>query len=200
MILWTIQTETAWRAFRAKGVLRGIRSRVPTEPGWADSYAWMARQMTRRIGPPPSAKSYPVWAWFQYNGASRPKPDLRCSALLSRGKRGVRIEFECPDQLVLLSDFELWHCVLCYSMLDESEAESERFDEELKQRGISMPFPRPLPDPELHRRIEQSWERIFDLDWDADGWCHERAVKSIQATVWQLTVDQVRRETHFTAR
>lgn len=199
MILWTIQTEAAWHEFRARGFLRGAREKI-MEASWGGAYLWMVQQMTRRIGPSPGPGAYPVWAWSQYESARRAKPDLRSGGHLSKGAKGVRIEFECPDGLAVLSDFQLWHYVLSYWYLPETEEEGDRFEAELKERGLSFFVTKPLTHPDYHQRIVHSWERIFDLDWSEDGLAIPRSRKSIQATVWELTVDQVKNEKHFKAR
>jgi hypothetical protein len=111
----------------------------------------------------------------------------------------VRIEFQCPDSLVLLSDFQLWHYVLNYWYLPVTDEEGDLFEAELRAHNLSFFDTRPLPDPEFHRRVVRSWDRIFDLDWSEDGIACPRAKKSIQGTVWQVSLDQVREETSFKA-
>ena len=38
------------------------------------------------------------------------------------------IEFEIPDDQVLLSDFDVWHIVLCNGLVSESEEEDNQHD------------------------------------------------------------------------
>ena len=89
---------------------------------------------------------------------------------------------------------------LNYCYLPVSEQDGDRFDEELKRRGISFRASRPFSNLDIHQIIERSWEKIFDLDWSEDGYSNPKSQKSIQATFWELRVDQVRHEQHFTAR
>ncbi len=114
----------------------------------------------------------------------------------------MRIEFEVNDRLVLLSDFELWHYVLNYWYLPKSLRDADDFEAELSRRGLSFYRTKPLRDRALHRRIAESWNRIFDLDWadKARGIAHPRASKCIQATLWELKRDQVREVRFFRAR
>jgi hypothetical protein len=197
--LWTIQTEDSWRQLEAGGVLRANRKNVPEEHSLL-AYAWMVEQMKTRIGPPPAPPCFPVWAWYQWQGEKRRKPDLRASGHLERGKRGVRIEFEVPDESVLLSDFELWHFALNYWYLPESDADDERFEAELAAHGLSLYKQKPLLIARYHRGIIRSWERMFDLDWSERGFAAPRPRKSIQATLWELRRDEVRGCTHFLSR
>lgn len=100
MRLWTIQTEQAFRLFKRCGVLRGDGRRVDKD--FRRAYAWMAEQMSQRLGRPPGRSRAPVWAWKVWSSRSF-KPDLRSSGLLPRGEAGVRIEFEVSPETVLLS-------------------------------------------------------------------------------------------------
>ncbi|MEO1087874.1 MAG: DUF3841 domain-containing protein, partial [Acidobacteriota bacterium] len=107
MKLWTIQTEPAWEFLTRHGYLRCSRSQADGD--LLPAYDWMAEQMRSRIGPPPSSKTtVPLWAWYQFDGIHRRRPDLRTSGFLPPGERGYRIEFTVDDDCVLLSDFELW--------------------------------------------------------------------------------------------
>lgn len=137
MILWTIQTENAWREFQSTGVLRGTRKRI-MEQVWDSPYQWMIRQMEQRIAPPPTPGAYPVWAWMQWENTKRPKPDLRARGHLPKCESGIRIEFECPDSFALLSDFDLWHFVLNYWYLPESEVEGDEFEARLAERRTGV--------------------------------------------------------------
>jgi hypothetical protein len=199
MILWTIQTENAWQELQSSGVLRGTREKI-MEHVWNSPYEWMIRQMKQRIGPSPTPGSYPVWAWMQWEDAKRPKPDLRAGGHLPRGESGVRIEFQCPDSSVLLSDFELWHFVLNYWYLPESFLEGETFEARLAEQGLSFIKTQPLPNRIYHNKIVASWDKIFDLDWSESDIAMPRWEKSIQATVWELNTDQVRNHDYFMAR
>ena len=118
------------------------------------------------------------------------------------GDRGVRIEFAISDRLVLLSDFDLWHYVLNYWYLPESQKDDEDFESELSRRGLSFYKDKPLRNAVFHRKITESWVRIFDLDWtDRNrGIAHPRTRKSIQASLWELRRDQVRDVRFFGAR
>lgn len=194
MRLWTIQPRDRWEELNARGVLRG-----PSE-GELDfehlaAYRWMAMQMARRLGPPPAGFVLPLWAWFRWQ-ADRPRPDLRARGHLPIGSRGVRIELEIENSSVLLSDFEAWHAVLNRHYLATSEADFDAFEAglELARRSGAGET------GAIQRRMEASWERIFDLT--APGYCTARnpEIRPIQATLWQIRRDQVKGLTPFIAR
>jgi len=162
----------------------------------------MAREMEERLGTRPSERALPLWAWYQWNGVTRRKPDLRCGGYMPKDERCVCIEFAVSDRHVLLSDFELWHYVLNYWYLPESSKDEEAFETELSRRGLTSYRTKPLRDRVFHRRIVESWSRIFDLDW-TDSACsigRPRAEKSIQASLWELRRDRVRDVRFFRAR
>lgn len=183
------------------GCLRADVSYV--EETFLPAYAWMAEQMAARVGPKPPPVEYPVWCWHQWNDEQQKKPDLRFGSHLSRGERGVRIEFEIEPELVLLSDFELWHHVLNYWYLPSSERDSDDFEAELAANGLSLYAAKPLPNLTYHQRITASWQRIFELDWiDEEGYItsRSRGNKAIQGTFWELPMENVKRVKEFTAR
>ena len=198
MHLWTIQTLPAWQTLREEGVLRCEPAAVDLD--FVGAYRWMATQMQTRLGPAPAPGVLPVWAWYQWEGAAKRRPDLRASGHLAPGHRGVRLALEVVESDALLSDFDLWHYVLNYWYLPGSGAEAENFEAELARHGLSYFTMKPLPDLTYHARTVQSWQRIFDLEWAAEEIASPKVAKSIQATMWQFTLEMVVEAQEFTAR
>ncbi len=199
MILWTIQKEDAWEHLKKHGALTGTNKNI-MEKTWESSYRWMVEQMKQRIDAPPSKEAFPVWAWLQWENAKRPRPDLRAGGHLAKGEKGVRIEFSIDDNAVLFSDFELWHYVLNYWYLPECTEDGDKFEAELERKGLSFFDTKPLPHRGYHEKIVRSWNRIFDLDWTEPDLASPKNQKSIQAAVWQITIDQVRGYKLFKSR
>ena len=199
MILWTIQSERAWSEFQNRGILKTSRKNI-IEENWLQPYQWMVDQMKIRLGSPPESWYFPLWAWYQWEGEKRRKPDLRAGGHLSKGENGIRIEFECCEEAALLSDFDLWHYVLNYWYLPETEHEAETFEAELAAQGLSFFKQKPIPNTGYHRKIVESWNRIFDLNWYEPDLAEPFHHKSIQATVWELSLHQVRSYRHFISR
>jgi hypothetical protein len=112
MILWTIQNLSAWKMLQSRGCLQAKRSCIQEQ--FYPAYRWMNSQMRQRLGKPSFADCFPLWAWLQWQGCSKKRPDLRFSGHISPGGTGVLIEFHEDASQVLLSDFELWHYVLNY--------------------------------------------------------------------------------------
>jgi hypothetical protein len=95
------------------------------------------------------------------------------------------------------------HHPLNYWHLSHTEQEDVTFYAELAIQNLDPFKTKPLHDPVYHALLQQSWERIFDLDVPGDSaWRNNapRAAKRIQGTFWKLSCDQVRKVTYFTAR
>ena len=90
--------------------------------------------------------------------------------------------------------------MLNYWYLPSSVKDGDEFEAELKRRGLSFYDSKPLPDKHYHRIIQESWNRIFDLDWTAPGITSPSKEKSIQATLWELSLNNVTRYDQFKAR
>ncbi|GHO80287.1 hypothetical protein KSD_80580 [Ktedonobacter sp. SOSP1-85] len=207
MLIWTIQSLQVWEKLQQDGFIYGpgpdLINRVTESWQWQTAYQWMAEQMERCIGKRPKPNISPLWAWFQWRDVTHRKPDLRSSGHLAPGTKGVRLACEIPDDQMLLSDFLLWHHALNYGYLSLSQAEEEAFEAELAADGLTYMPLGPLSDPVFHQRILESWQRIFDLDGVGHpDWLgnQTRDEKAIQATFWQLSLDQIREVTLFTSR
>lgn len=198
MILWTIQSINAWKILQVTGILRGSIQHIWDED--LEAYKWLVEQMENRIPVPRPGNAMPLWAWYLWDGEQRKRPDLRSSGHLPRGEPGVRIEFQIKDAWVLLSDFDLWHYVLNYLYLPQSLAEGDLFEAKLAGHGFSFYNTKSLPDPTFHDAIQQSWERIFDLEWEERDITAPKSKKSIQATLWELRLENVRRIDEFISR
>ena len=203
MVIWSNLTCQAWEELQQRGRLRA--SRRHTDKDFLESYLWMALQMERRLQTPrPPKGSMPIWAWWQWWGDRR-RPDLRASGHLPKGTSGVRVELKVQKDRVLLSDFELWHYVLNYWYLPKTEKEGIAFEKKMTRAGLSLTgcsHERPLQNTVFRRAVEDSWERIFDLSWTDPGHKIVSAPKnrSIQATLWEILLEDVVESREFTAR
>lgn len=168
MRLWSIQKRGAHQRLLDKGSLYGDWRRV--DSFFKPSYYWLCDQMKQR-GIELNRRP-PMWGWTH-------KPDLRLAAHLERGEKGVRLELEVPDELVLLSHFGAWHCVLNDHLLVTSDDELEGMFDHPREEVVA------------------SWQKIFD----------QEAIAAIpgyddvyQATFPTIELDYVVRSTSFVAR
>ena len=183
-MLWIIQDEAAFEIFQKTGVLRADPNHLIFDGEFQPAYDWMASQMHQRIGPAPSGVQYPVWAWYQWEG-KRKRMDLRQSGYAQRGTPMVQITFEADTKDFLLSDFDAWHFVLGNDYIADNEQDWDGFYANDGDHRIS--------------EIVASWDKIFDMDRDILNWNAEPAARSIQATLWEVRMSQVKKVEHFIA-
>lgn len=176
------------------------------DDGFRGAYSWIIEQMKKRVKAPKLDSSvYPVWAWYQWNGTNKRKPDLRYGGYLQKGEKGYRIEFEIEDDKVLLSDFQLFHHVINYWYLPRNEEDAKSFELKMKKNEIDL-----LDLQDFNKRsetiddlrvdVEKSWDLIFDLEWYDEYINYPKDKKSIQATFWKLSWKQVIDVKEFIAR
>jgi len=199
MKLWSIQTRAAWEQLQREGVLYGTYKYA--ESDFIAAYQWLSQQMLMKLPAPTcSTAQLPVWAWYQYRNVKKHQPDLRESSHLPRGTQGVRIKLVKENQEVLFSDFDLWHYVLNYWYLPTTLSDGEQFEALLSQQGLSFHDSKPLPEAKFHSMIEQSWQKIFDFSWTNEDIAYPITQKSIQATFWELRLEEVQQVDYFVAR
>lgn len=190
MILWTIQPLSLYKKLQEHSILHCDPSK---EGFWGlefkefrDAYDWLADQMKIRISLPPKGVQYPFWAWALIDGVSK-KPDLRRTEFNNYVGENVVLELEIPDNDVLLSDEENWHYVLNNFYLHDVNDGGDKWEEtEAWFDGL------PPSDRDSVRR--KSWKRIFEKGDADNNW------KFVQATFWELHMDQVRSVRKFTGR
>lgn len=177
MILWTIQHAIAYEKMHQTGVLRADKDYILDEI-FRDSYLWMTEQMKKRIGEPPNGVTFPVWAWYQWEG-KRKRPDMRVHGRnwAKKGTPIVLLTVDVPENLVLLSDFDYWHCVL-------------------NDTAIICPYDATVNYSEKDK--QQSWENIFDITCSFSDEIHQSL--STQATLWEIKSEWVRKAEHFISR
>ena len=171
-----------WDMIQKTGVYRCDPEKTSMkEMEFTSKYDWLVRQMEKRIGPPPAGVKYPVWAWHTQEWKHR-KPDLRSERWCygSGNEEYACIEFEIPDDQVLLSDFDAWSIILCNGLLNNNEEEADRMDAYCDS----------LPEREQKAFQDENWQGVFDLTPMENGWM--RRGKWIQATLWELRKDMVR--------
>ena len=201
MILWTIQPYEWYKKLLERGIMHGSREYVNTEYiDFLPGYHWLMDQMERRISHRPFPECYPVWAWYQWLGETRKRPDLRHRGLGNKGEHAVRLTIEKKGNEVLLSDYELWHFPLSFrSYIADNECDGIFFEKMLTQKGLyHTDFPL-LPE-DIQKDIVKSWDKVLDMDFDDPYSTDPFPKKSIQATFWMLHKDEVVKVEEFIAR
>lgn len=167
MKLWTIQPISWYKKLQADGVIYGDTSLANIEGNWKLAYNWITNQMEQKISPKPFGNNTPIWAWYQYRNEQKKKPDFRSRGFLAKGTKGVRIEFDKPENEVLLSDFDLWHYPLNYWCIHDNEIEDKDFDNLLKDEGVNF-IDREKYTPILKSKVEKSWDKVFDMNYNQE--------------------------------
>lgn len=188
MKLWTIQPVEVYEQILKRGYY--VCDGRKTDKHFRERYKWLCQQMKEKIGKPPKNVSYPVWAWHTRN-FKRKKPDLRSSEYGYSGTKMVCLEIDIPDNEVLLSDFDAWHCVLNKWYLNTECWDEETFDKDHAWLDSLLP-------EERKKVIEKSWQGIFNLEPKETDWCARG--KWIQATFWILKKEYIKKVQFFTVR
>jgi hypothetical protein len=230
MKLFTIQSSDVWERLQVEKVMLAdpflgdhidrhwpkSHNRTVGESAFYAAYDWMRQQMAKRIEG--YQGGWPWWAWHTWatlDGKPVHCPDLRRERFnCALGDIQIRIELEVPDEKVLTSCFDGWHCVLNQWFLCHTEEEDSMMEEEwnaiLRQtnfaeisamvKGGQEPL-QILPNQQakmddFNRRRKESWEKVFDLDWMRSSplW---KGGTSIQACFEELRLDQVVKITKF---
>ena len=179
MQLYTIQPENLYeKLLKEKEITNNGDFLSDFGKDFSGQYKWMAEQMLLHGIKKTQGAKYPCWAWYKYSTKSN-RPDLRHAGHAVRGTKCVCMELAIPDKAVLLSNFDLWHCVLNDMPVFE-EADWDSSYAAYKALSIKEQF----------KIKEKSWEKIFTDFYDSP----------IQATFWQLTFQNVREVRFFTAR
>lgn len=190
MILWTIQPIEVYELIQKQGyyICDEKKSELISNFDFDKPYDWLVKEMKKKIGNPPLNVKYPVWAWHTWN-KKRHKPDLRVSHA-TRGTKLVCLEIEIPDEDVVLSDFDNWHCVLNDWYLPQVTSEEE-FDK-------AFEIFEKLSKEEQETIKKKSWELIFDIEYSDKPWQENGSY--IQATFWKLSITQIKKVQFFTSK
>lgn len=125
MKLWTFQANLSIEELQKNGILTVPWTRYKSQgwTTWKRAYQWMCDRMEEKgIDCEGNA---PIWAWHSCGGVYGKSPTLDdASNLLGWGgvEEGAQtVEFECPDELVLLSSYSAWNVEVLDAFLDGEE-------------------------------------------------------------------------------
>jgi len=200
MNLWTIQPIFFWdRLQKDQSVIADSLSVEENHPGlYHDVYQWLISKMNKTSIHRSLNHKYPLWAWYRWNGRNDPRPDLRVFRWsYPKGVKFIRIEFEIPEDHVLLFDHQLWLWILSGSYIPISRKDSVDFDNEFNKREIIRKehvFNRPEFDG-MKKKIIKSWDRIFDLK--NKSWIYQGMNQQICAVFWELKSEWVTNASFF---
>ena len=184
VILYSPQAEVVWNAVINDGVAYSKREYVIKKYEESagiflaayDAYIRMAEQ----IVPRPESTNYPYWAFGS--------PEM---ADPSSGSRVMVLEVPA-DEAVFFDAYD-WYKVLRLSYIGENESDEEKFEEELRRRGIKDSSEAVLKPfyPDMKRKITDSWKRLLIHDEDIRNGDESR-VRAVQAGLWCIKKEWLR--------
>lgn len=172
----------------------------PSDPDIVDeyfcrAYDWISQRMEEKIGPKPAEGVMPTWAYYQWWGEKKPKPDLRYrgARCFADNRTCALMTLEIPDEDVLLSDYDTWHWVLNGSFLGD-ESRSDEIHEYKKAHKFHdfEDYPQWLKD-----EISLSWNMVFDMDASNTILEQEKSEQIIQATFWCIKPEYLKEAVKF---
>ena len=187
MRLWSIRNPVELDIIYQNGVFFTDEKYIDFD--YKSAYDWMARELEKKVKKPNEQCRYPIWAWKCWDSNRNCRPDLR-TRLGKRNEELVLVEFDIPDNLVLLSEFHLWHFVLNNWYLPINEKDKLNFENTLKNS----------PPDHCNKLITQSWQNIFY--WEKlDPTYHGTDLgSSIQAVFWELKKEWITKTTYFKSK
>ncbi len=165
----------------------GRKSELLREPQFRPAYHWIVSRM-RANGI--KVRSYPVWAWYRHpaSGEKSRKPPLpRAKWESELNVPSCRIELDVPDEQVLLSDFEMWHCALNSWIASDDFGEWDLIEAAEKEKKDN-----------IQKIIEKTWERIFLIDKDTCKSLYSGDHVAIQACIPYINSAWVTNVDHYT--
>ena len=188
MKLWTIQPKKVLEIILSKGSFSCDENNKKFQNDFKSSYDWLVSKMDSRGIYHPEELSYPIWAWYRYDGKNELPNILEDEDYFSKEEKYVWIELEVPIKEVLLSDYNAWHYVLNKWYLDDSKNEEEWT--KIQEEYDAKPF------DERETLMIKSWDKIFNIDifeiineegntWISNG-------KNVQATFWKIKKEYVK--------
>ncbi|WP_461812451.1 DUF3841 domain-containing protein [Faecalimonas sp.] len=168
-----MQHQSAYNQLQREGVLHANENHLFCEDDLRFAYDWMAEQLAQKVGKAPSGVHYPIWAWYQWEGRHK-RLDMRTHRRwYVKGTPIVLLTLEIPDQFVLLSDYDMWHCVLNHGEVSFSGDIEKIYSE---------------------REIRESWSNIFKWNQKNAYWPEP---KTTQAVFWEVRKEWVVRSEFF---
>ena len=182
MIMWTIQPFCVYQQLIKQGYFycNPSKSENCKDTDFQLAYRWMIKQLESRVAPPCNQITTPLWAWYRSYNYRHQRPNFRWTRDYPDE---VCIEFEIPEEEVLLSDFEAWHFVVNNWYYSSARSEKEWEQDEKRFDALSK--------IEQQRIKENSWQQIFDITPRHGEWTRNGEI--VQGCFWLLRLNRVRR-------
>lgn len=156
-------------------------------------YPFLLSKLSQKINKPFDYIEFPFWHWIRWGGIDRPRPDLRFFRWAGDpGDKMVRIEFDIPDSLILILNYDEWQFLM--------NRYYDHFFEEKRLASIkrTLAFKNltyrdyPFSEPEfrsLNKEYEKNFNKIFHYD---------DSTIQVAGITWELRKEWVRKVDFFT--
>lgn len=173
--------RSTWQLLEAEGVLTCPIGSANDDPVLQEAYAWMKDSMASAgvLAPEPGVS--PWWCWVRRE-QNHPEPYIEDAEGLHDP---VVLQLSLPAEQIVLSCFDLWHCVLNKWYVWSSEFDEQDFDRAMEKAEEGS-----VAALQLQRRMQKSWLAIFELDQTVMDMGPFEA-KSIQGCYWTLRLADV---------
>lgn len=151
------------------------------DDSFISAYKWMVDKMDENCIKGKMTE-FPFWGWYIYDN-KKGSDILSCEDLDIKGygKNSCVILLSLDDDEVLLSEFNLWHCVLNNGFCVNAKTESE-FDKMYE-------WYENLTSKEMNEEKLKSWNNIFNIEPFENDFCSNG--KYIQGTFWSINPNNV---------
>lgn len=147
-----------------------------------ESYLWLKSQMIKQNIAHENNNSHLIWGWYKWGAKPERSPDLRYNSTKNfyQNEKFVLMELDIPAERLCLTDYDGWHYVLNYWLLEKTKF-SNKFNKQ-----FNFYLEKPLSNPEAHQIIEQSWQKIFTFKECRKLLEITKKAQSIQATFFEI--------------
>ncbi|WP_336769768.1 DUF3841 domain-containing protein [Bacillus bombysepticus] len=154
MIVYTVQTEEAWKQFKKQGHLEGNKKEI--DPEFIYTYDWMVYQAKNRL--PHYKGDYPVWVWEENN-----YPNRNAKAWGREKQKMVILTLDVPEEWVLWSEFSYWCCAMSEGSRYKNQLSKaplhEWFELMNEEYGIIFDFEYLLTHPDWYLGTEDTMKK-----------------------------------------
>lgn len=157
------------------------------------AYNWLGKELMKKVKRPSCNAKYPIVTWYQRDGKKHLKELLESDD----NANSIVLQLEVVDKEVVLFDERLFQYIKNYFYIPLDESDLKRFELALDRLNLNS-YKMRLRNVEysagacVRRMIEDSWSRVFDLKKE-DGYIYGlNSRKSIQAALWQVSIEQIR--------
>lgn len=177
---WTIQPRVIWEQMERGDSVR-VDSDHPRYEGkrpW--QYKWLAAGLRHH------RRGFDGgWPWW----LRCDEPDVAdyLGATLPGGREQASIELELPEDRYATFPLWMWETIYTGHYLASTREELEAWHRELRT-AVPDPDTGPLAEP-WQGRLESSWERIFDRDWQPRFWYRDQELPDQESDLTSLMLE-----------